>query len=143
MIVMNRRNHEGYSDPTAYEALKAVSREESQRRRSYRPLVYICSPFAGDVARNSENTRRFCRFAVGRGAIPIAPHLHYPQFLDDSDKEQRDLGLFFGSVLLQKCDALWFFGDRVSAGMQREIRAARRHGLIIKQFDDSLKEVSA
>jgi len=140
---MNRCNHEGYSDPTAYEALSAITREEKQRRRPYRPLVFICSPFAGDEAKNIANARRFCRFAVGRGAIPIAPHLHYPQFLDDSDKEQRALGLFFGSVLLQKCDALWFFGDSVSAGMQREIRAARRHGLNIKQFDDNLKEVPA
>ena len=39
------RNMEGYPDPTAFKALKNVQRAEY----GYRPLVYICSPYSGDV----------------------------------------------------------------------------------------------
>ena len=45
-----RRNSEGYMDLTAFEALKRAER----RRFGYRPLVYICSPYSGDVQANVE-----------------------------------------------------------------------------------------
>lgn len=54
---VRRYNCEGYFDPTAYEAFINIEKEtraaslESQSRRvpNYRPLVYICSPYAGDI----------------------------------------------------------------------------------------------
>jgi hypothetical protein len=128
------RNHEGYHDPTAYEAMLAVTRAELRELRPYRPLVYICSPFAGDVERNIENAKRFCRFAVKQGAIPLAPHLHYPQFLDDSDPDQRKDGLRFAIILLCKCDELWCFGNYYSEGMKRELDKARKKGIPIRFF---------
>ena len=127
---MDRRNSEGYPDPTAYEALTAVAKSE----KTYLPLVYIASPFAGDTERNTERAQGYCRFAVSKGCIPLAPHLHYPQFMDDYDKEQRELGLFFALVLLGKCDELWVFG-KPSAGMAREIAKAKKRGMPIKYYN--------
>lgn len=43
------RNAHGYVDPTACKALKQVQRAEF----GYRPLVYICSPYAGDIDTNT------------------------------------------------------------------------------------------
>ena len=140
---VSKRNHEGYNDPTAYEAMLAVTREALRVLRPYRPLVYICSPFAGDVARNIENARQFCRFAVRQGAIPLAPHLHYPQFLDDSDPDQRRDGLWFAIILLSKCDELWCFGHYFSEGMKRELDKARKKGIPIRFFDSNCEEASA
>ena len=131
---INKFNHEGYNDPTAYEAMLAVTRDELRALRPYRPLVYICSPFAGDVAKNIENAKQFCRFAVKQGAIPLAPHLHYPQFLDDSDPAQRKDGLWFAIILLYKCDELWCFGHHFSEGMKRELDKARKKGIPIRFF---------
>jgi len=131
---VNKYNHERYPDPTAYEALTAVRREEKRRSRVYRPLVYICSPFAGDVERNIENARKYCAFAVKQKAIPLAPHLHYPQFMDDGDPAQRKDGLRFALILLVKCDALWVFGERISEGMKKEIAKARKKSIPIKFF---------
>lgn len=38
-----RRNAEGYSDPTAYEALKSIEREEDERfHRLLHTLFYLC-----------------------------------------------------------------------------------------------------
>ena len=135
----DRKNAEGYYDPTAYEALTAVVQEE--KRKTYRPLVYICSPFAGDVSGNIAQARKYCRFAVEQGAIPLAPHLLYPQFMDDNDKTERALGLFFGVVLLGKCDEVWAFcetphGARVASfGMKAELSKARGRGIPIKFFN--------
>lgn len=136
---MNRFNAEGYPDPTAYNALMAVSREEEAKR--YRPLVYIASPFAGDTKRNTERAQGYCRFAVSKGCIPLAPHLHYPQFMDDGDKEQRELGLRFALVLLCKCDELWVFGC-ASEGMRFEIGKARKRNMAIRFFNTKCKEVA-
>ena len=49
---INKYNSEGYYDPTVYEALSNIEKEEKAARRVYRPLVYICSPYAGDIERN-------------------------------------------------------------------------------------------
>lgn len=131
---MDRYNAEGYPDPTAYDALTAVAKLEAPTK-PYRPLVYVASPFAGDTEYNVRKAQGYCRFAVSKGCIPIAPHLHYPQFMDDGDMEQRELGLFFALVLLGKCDKLWVFGARVSTGMAAEIAKAKRRGIPIKYFN--------
>ncbi|WP_456064345.1 DUF7768 domain-containing protein [Cutibacterium porci] len=72
-------NIEGYPDPTAFKALKLVQRAEY----GYRPLAYICSPYSGDV----EVASAFCAHAVQRQKIPLAPHVYYPQFMNDQDPE--------------------------------------------------------
>ena len=135
---MDYKNTEGYADPTAYEALTAVAKSE----KPYKPLVYIASPYAGDTETNVRRAQGYCRFAVTKNCIPIAPHLHYPQFMDDSDKEQRELGLFFALVLLGKCDELWIFGDRVSNGMSQEIKKAEKRGIPIRRFNFKREEVN-
>ncbi len=89
------RNGEGYSDPTAGEAVSKVGLEERAKRvvRRRKPVVYLCSRYAGDVERNVARARSFCRFAVGQGYVPIAVHLFYPQFLKDEDPEERKQGI--------------------------------------------------
>jgi hypothetical protein len=139
---ISKKNAEGYADLTAYEALTAVQQKERREARPYRPLVYVCSPFAGDVERNTINARQYSRFAVERGAIPFAPHLLYPQFMDERDKGQRALGLFFGNVWLCKCDELWAFGGVLSEGMKLEIAKARKKGILVRFFDENCEEVS-
>lgn len=130
-------NSEGYPDPTAFEAIR------SMEKRPYRPLVYICSPYAGDVETNVSNARRYCRFAVDSGCIPIAPHLLYPQFMDDTDEKERKLSLFFGNVLMDRCAEVWVFGDRISAGMDAEIKRSRRKGYRLRWFTSDCREKSS
>ena len=59
---INKFNSEGYYDPTTYEALTNIEKEE-RALRAFRPIVYICSPYAGDVPTNVENARKYSRFA--------------------------------------------------------------------------------
>jgi hypothetical protein len=73
MVGVSRRNSEGYPDPTTYEALSHIE-QKVKAARAYRPMIYVCSPFSGDVSGNIANARRYSRFAVEQGYIPIAPH---------------------------------------------------------------------
>jgi len=134
------RNQEGYPDPTAGEALDNIARET--REHAWRPRVFICSPYAGDVIGNIEKARRYLRFAVDKGTIPFAPHLLYPQVLDDSNPEDRSLGLFFGLVWLGRCHELWVFGSVCSQGMAEEIGCASCRGMPIRYFTEDLSEVT-
>ena len=59
-------------------------------------LIYIASPYAGDIAGNTRFAIQCCQFAIQRGYTPVAPHLIYPQILDDTIPEQRELGLTLG-----------------------------------------------
>lgn len=138
---ISRFNSEGYHDPTTYEALSEIRKEELAAKRAYRPLVYICSPLAGNIDGNMEKARHYCKFAVRNGAIPLAPHLLFPQFMDDTDSDERALAMFMNMVLLGKCDQLWVFGKTISEGMAAEIGKAEKRGMVIRYFNESMKEV--
>ena len=138
---IDMKNAEGYQDPTAYEALTLVENEH-RALRAFRPIVYICSPFAGDTEKNVEAAKRYSRYAVDAGYIPIAPHLLFPQFLNDSDPKERELGLFFGNALLSKCAEMFVFGSRISEGMEAEIKRATWKGHRIRYFTESCEEVT-
>jgi len=136
---MAEYNSEGYPNPTFAESMVNIAKEE--KASDFKPCVFICSPFAGDTRRNLENARRYLKFAVDIGAIPFAPHLLYPQVLDDLDPRERELGLGFGMVWLGKCDELWVFGRRVSGGMSAEIAGARKTNIPVRYFTESCEEV--
>ncbi|MBQ8622676.1 MAG: hypothetical protein IJ422_10255 [Oscillospiraceae bacterium] len=137
---ISKLNAERYSDPTAYEALSAIEKEE-KALRAFRPIVYICSPYAGDVEKNVEAAQKYSRFAVDKGYIPIAPHLLFPQFLNDRNPKERQLGLFFGNAIMSKCSEVWVFGSRISAGMEDEIKRARWKNYRLRYFTENCEEV--
>jgi hypothetical protein len=137
---INKFNGEGYYDPTAYEAMTAVEKEEKVLQ-AFRPIVCICSPYAGEVSENVENARKYSRFAVNSGYIPIAPHLLFPQFMNDADPRERELGLFFGNALMSKCSEVWVFGKTISAGMEAEIRRAKWKNYRLRYFTEDFQEV--
>ncbi len=144
---MNRSsfyNSEGYPDPTHYAVEKKMEMEERERKRAlhqFRPVVYICSPFSGDVKENRRKARMYSRFAVKQGYLPITPHLLFPQFLDDADPDEREIGMYMGLVLMTKCVEVWVFGETMSEGMRREIKKAKWRGKIIRYFTSDLQEV--
>ena len=125
---MNQRNPEGYMDLTPYEALQNM--EQAQRK----PMVFICSPFAGDIPLNINRAKRYARFAVNRQAVPVIPHLMYPRFLDEHSLEERELGIEMGLRLLENCQEIWVFGERISSGMVVEIEKAKSLKIPVRYF---------
>jgi hypothetical protein len=139
-VSIDKYNAEGYYDPTAYEAMTTIEKEE-RALRAFRPIVYICSPYAGETESNIKAAQKYSRFAVNKGYIPIAPHLLFPQFMNDTDPTERKLGLFFGNALMSKCSEVWVFGERISAGMESEIKRARWKNYRLRYFSESCEEV--
>ncbi len=127
------RNPEGYADPVPYHVISNMDKKQKR----YMPMVYICSAYSGDVEGNTEKARRYSRFAVDQGAIPIAPHLLLPQFM--KEKSERELAMFMDIAILSKCKALWVFGQP-TAGMLNEIAYAERKQITIRYFNEECKE---
>lgn len=76
---ISKYNHEGYPDPTTHDALVNIEKEKRAARLAalprsptFRPIVFICSPYADDPLNNERRAIRYCRFAVRQGYIPIA-----------------------------------------------------------------------
>jgi len=108
-------------------------------------MVYICSPYSGEIGKNVKSTKRYCTFAVRHGVVPVAAHLLFPQFLDDAKEAERRLGLDFAITLLDRCDEIWVFcaaNHEVSQGMALEIAYAEKYKIPIKRFNTRCKEVT-
>lgn len=98
-------------------------------------LVYICSPLRGNIKRNIAHAREYCELTMQHypDVIPIAPHIYFTQFLDDTIPAERSKGMEAGLVLLEKCDEVWVFGiNYPSEGMEREIEYAKAHGIPVR-----------
>ena len=130
-------NTSGCPDPTVYEVLK----REQRQRFGYRPLAYICSPYSGDVQANTTLAHNICRTALKCKRIPFAPHLLFPQFMNDRNPAERELAMFMNRILLSKCDELWLYTPHVSAGMRAEVCWAKALGTPIRFLDKELQEI--
>jgi hypothetical protein len=139
---INKFNSEGYHDPTPYEALTNMMKK-AEKKSAFKPLVYICSPYFGDVGRNVKKARNFCRFALEQNFIPIAPHLMFPQFMDDENPKERELAIFMDIVLMGKCSEVWVLGNTISSGMAKEIEVAKKRRQTVRYFNPEYGEVES
>ncbi|MBR2912507.1 MAG: DUF4406 domain-containing protein [Oscillospiraceae bacterium] len=139
----NLYNAEGYVSPTEYAAFTRIEKTEraAVKAAAFRPIVYICSPYSGNVERNTENARRYSRFAVDQHCLPITPHIYFTQFMNDEIPDERETALFMNWVLMSKCAELWVFGDVISKGMKAEIDRAKRRHLKIRYFTEEMEEI--
>lgn len=89
---------------------------------------------ANELIDNLKLAKDACAFAALRGCDPVAPHLFYPQFLDDNDPTERALGMELGLKALRACDELWIISPRISNGMSAEIKEAQKCGIRVLVF---------
>ncbi len=61
---------------------------------------------------------------------------HLYSVLDDEDEDERNAGIDMGLELLNICDELWAFGDKISEGMLNEIESAKSLGIIVRRFNE-------
>ena len=90
-------------------------------------LIYVASPYRAtpnrSVEANEAFAKRICREIAMDGNIPIAPHLYFTRFLDDSKEHERLRGMRFGRKLMEFCDEIRLFvpaGTKMSDGMCEE-----------------------
>lgn len=111
-----------------------------KQNHQFRPLVYICCPYAGDVHANIEKAKGYARFAVREGFIPVTTHLLFDGVLDE--ETERELAMFMDLVMLGKCPQVWVFGSHITEGMHREIGQAERQQKVVRYFTEDLQEVT-
>ena len=92
-------------------------------------MVYIASPLRGDYNQNIQNAVEYCRLASEQGVLPMAPHIIFSQWCNDTVPELREQGLSLGLALLSKSEELWVMGKQISEGMRGEIAFAAEHGI--------------
>jgi hypothetical protein len=138
---LDYRNFEGYPDPTCYEALSLIELEEKKALRAFRPIIYVCSPYAGDIRGTWRTPGATAGSQSNRDTSPSRRICCFRSSLTTPTLTERELGLFFGNALMSKCAEVWVFGDRISNGMAAEIRRARWKGYRLRYFTEDLKEV--
>ena len=99
-------------------------------------LVYICSPYAGEVERNIGFAQEACRFAISQNCVPVAVHLLYPQLLDDMVPKERKIGIQMGLRILITCEELWLCGSCISTGMLYELKEAERLDIPVRKVSE-------
>lgn len=107
---------------------------------AFRPLVYICAPYSGDVEENKNRAIAFAKFFYEMGNIPVTTHLLFP-FLDDTNEEARVTAIFMDIVLMGKCQEVWVLGERITPGMSIEIEKAKKRRQRVRYFRNDFQEV--
>lgn len=138
---MGIRNAEGYMDLVPYQAIANIEREmKAEIKIGFRPLVYICAPFSGDIEANKKKATAFAEYAYQNGYIPVTPHLLFP-FMNDESKQERELALHMDLVLMGKCQEVWILSERITAGMSVEIRKGKSRRQTVRYFTNDFVEV--
>lgn len=138
---MGIRNAEGYMDVVPYQAIANIEREmKAEAKIGFRPLVYICAPFSGDVEANKKKATAFAEYAYQNGGIPVTPHLLFP-FINDESKQERELARHMDLVLMGKCQEVWVLSERITTGMSAEIEKAQRRRQTVRYFSNDFVEV--
>lgn len=138
---MKIRNSEGYMDVVAYKAIMNVDREKKAESKSaFRPLVYVCAPFNGDIEGNKKKATEFAHFAYKNGCIPVTPHLLFP-FMNDESPNERALAIHMDIVLMGKCQEVWVLSERITSGMSAEIEKATKRRQTVRYFSNDFVEV--
>lgn len=97
-------------------------------------LIYVASPYDGDMKKNVEFAKAGCDFVMKQGHGFFAPHLTYTKVLEDNDPRHRKLALEMALTMLTRCDELWYFGENVTQAMSIELDVAKQKGIPVRQI---------
>ena len=116
-------------DGLHYCAAELVRLQRPRVPRVRRRRVYVCHPFRDDPVGNAAKVADICRSLTDAGFAPIAPQLYLPAFVDEATQREEALSLCL--ELLDVCDEVRVYGDRVTDGMRAEVRHAEARGIAV------------
>lgn len=99
--------------------------------------VFICSPYSGDIERNSKKVRHLCYTVAKNGFAPFAPHIFCTEFLNEDN--DRKLGIDIGLEWLERADEVWVCTENITKGMEQEIQHAIKVGKPIRFYHELVK----
>ena len=120
-------NQSGITDPTAYEALKNISRE----KRTRYTRIYISSSVRADT---KKLMKIFIR-AQKEGFSPFSPVLTFRPLFDEAD------AVYMGFAFLDSCAQVWVVGDP-DRNVKREIKRAKHQGKPVRFFTYDAREIA-
>lgn len=95
--------------------------------------VYVCSPYNAktpeQIEANVTLAKSVCKAIVEAGNYPVAPHLYFPQFMNEKSEAEREFGIMAGLELMKGCDEVMacVVNDYISSGMERELTYAANY----------------
>lgn len=111
---------------------------KKQQRKIPDNIVYICSKYRGKTRIEQDfnlvMAKRYGRFAMEKGYVPIITHMNIAELTNDHDQNDRDFGIQASLTLLKVCSQIWIFGQDVSDGMRLEAQEAIREHIPIRWF---------
>ena len=99
--------------------------------------IYMCSMVVGDEKKNAEKAKEYAKYiALKCGAIPVAPQIYFPTFLDGDSRTEAKFRIEVSEQLLLECDEFWYFGDGVTMDMVNAILKAREMNIPVRHVSD-------
>lgn len=98
-------------------------------------IAYIIHPLKGDeyftLEQNIERVRGICKNLYSKELMPISVALYFSQFMDDTKKEDRELGLEFDLEILRRdfINKILAYDHKISHGMKLELNVAKERTL--------------
>lgn len=106
--------------------------------------VFVAHPIAGNIRENVKKVLAICESVHTKEVIPVAPYLVSLQYLNDTIKEDRELGVIANLECFHRkyVDELWLFGDRISEGMRGEVVLANKLKIpVIPKTEETKREL--
>jgi len=104
--------------------------------------VFVCSPYCGDIEKNTKRAAFAAKILCDCGHIPVVPHLYFPNFLDENDQFERIRGIEYGIELMKDCDLLWLLGPEITSEMEYELEVAKGISIPVKMYDEQLRQIN-
>lgn len=105
--------------------------------------ILVCSPYRGDIEKNTKRAAQAARILCECGCMPIVPHLYFPNFLSEEDPHERIRGIELGVELMKECHKIWLIGLEITNGMEFELEAAKELNIPVEIYDEELRQVKA
>jgi len=106
-------------------------------------IVYIAHPVSGDVNGNIIKIISIVREInmMCPEMVPLVPYLADLYALDDNVPNERQRGIKNDIAVLKSglINEVWLYGDKISTGMQEEIKLAKELNIPIKAMSKETK----
>ena len=76
--------------------------------------IFICSPYQGNIEENKKKAAYYAKIVAKSGNVPVAPHIYFPNFLDEKNSNERMTGIEMGLELMDTCDMVYVFGFEIT-----------------------------
>jgi hypothetical protein len=95
-------------------------------------MVFVAHPMSGDIEGNRKKVIAICRRIHSDEIIPVFPSFTWRLYLGDEPKDKQ-LAREVNEEYFRRgaVDEIWFYGDRLTNGMEDEALFARKYGITV------------